>query len=117
MRKLKIIGFVVTGSIILFTLYYQFGLFERHNFVTVYWDIWRGNERIIGFGEMSDHDAMRSKLAPTLGFNYELQFGCVVTTPIINGLEDYNNIMGKRISARLGDDWNNVLNIKIKDSQ
>jgi hypothetical protein len=115
MKKRTTIGIVIIVLIAGCILYYKFGLFERYNFVTAYWDSWTDKERIVVFGEMNQHDILKSKIAPDYGFAYEIGGGCLVTAPLLNGLEDYNAIMGSRINSRLGKNWEDVLQRNFKN--
>lgn len=109
MKHFKTVGLTVAGLALASLLHVNFGLFNRFNFATAYWDIWQGNERIIIYGELFETDSLKTALAPKLGFNYERQEDCTVTTPFVNGVTDYNEIMGREISERLGNDWTKVL--------
>jgi hypothetical protein len=112
-KRLKSIGLVLTALSILTLLHFNFGIFNRFNFITAYWDRWNGKERIIIYGEMLQTDSIKTALAPKFGFKYERQEDCTVTKPFINGVKDYNSIMGQQITERLGDDWDKILEQEI----
>jgi hypothetical protein len=114
MKKLKTFGKIAAGLLFVFILYYNFGLLERYNFVTAYWDGWTGSDRIVTYGERHPDDILKSQIAPTLGFDYNIAIGCVVTKPFLNGLSDYNAVMASRIKNRLGKNWEDVLNDAIE---
>ena len=97
----------------LFILHVNFGIFNRFNIMTAYWDKWQGNERIIIYGEPYETDSLKTALAPKFGFKYERQEDCTVTKAFVNGVTGYNNIMGHEITERLGDNWDSVLNREI----
>lgn len=117
MKRLNTYGFIVAGLIIVSILYYHFGLFERYNFVTAYWDSLTDTERIVIFGELNQLDVIKSRIAPQHGFQYVVGGGCVVTQPLLNGLKDYNAIMSAKINDKLGRDWEEVLNEEISKQQ
>lgn len=108
MKKLKTLGTIISGLVAVFFLHYYFGLFERYNFVTAYWDSWTDSDRIVFFGKLDQTDIIKSKIAYKYGFEYEV-VGCLVTQPLLNGLRDYNKIMGAKISHKLGRDWEQLL--------
>ena len=99
--------------IILTILHFRLGLFNRFNIITAYWDKWNGNERIIIYGELAPDDNLKSDIAPQFGFNYERHEDCTVTIPFVSGVKDYNAVMASAISARLGNDWNKILEKEI----
>lgn len=113
MKRLRLIVLGLAVLTTLSVLHYKFGLFNRFNFVTAYWDRWTGNERIIIYGELFENDSLKTVLAPRFGFKYERAAGCLVTHPFVNGVDDYNKVMGQKIRERLGDDWDNVLEKEI----
>lgn len=113
MRKLKIIGLALTSVLLLSIGHLNYGLFGRFNFVTAYLDKWAGNERIIIYGELFETDSIKTATAPKLGFKYERLEDCTVTTPFVNGVTDYNKIMGQTISKRLGENWDEKLEREI----
>jgi hypothetical protein len=43
------------------------------------------------------------------GFEYEVEGGCLVTQPLLNGHKDYDAIMGAKKNDKLGKDWEDVL--------
>lgn|SRR5687767_1916323 len=113
MRKLKIIGITITATLLLTIGHLKYGLFERFNFVTAYFDKWTGNERIIIYGEAFETDSIKIVTAPKLGFKYERLEDCTVTSSFVNGVTDYNKIMGQVISKRLGESWDERLEREI----
>jgi hypothetical protein len=117
MKRFKLIGLGLTILIVLAILHFNFGLFNRFNFITAYWDKWTGNERIIIYGEPFETDSLKTALAPKFGFQYERQGDCTVTKPFVNGVEDYNEIMGQEITERLGGNWDKILDEEISKTK
>ena len=108
-KGFKTFGIIASALLALAILYYNFGLFERYSFVTADWDSWAGTDRIVVFGELNELDVIKARTAPKYGFQYEVAGGCLVTRPLLNGLKDYNAIMGAKINDKLGKDWEDVL--------
>jgi hypothetical protein len=52
MKRSKLVGLGLATLVVLSILPFNFGLFNRFNFITAYWDKWTGNERIIIYGEL-----------------------------------------------------------------
>ena len=83
----------------------NYGLFQRHNFLTAYFDKWAGQERIVIYGERFESDSLKTAIASGLGFKYERLEDCTVTNSFVQGVDSYNAIMGEAISDRLGEYW------------
>ena len=113
MKKLKTIGLGTTSVLLLIIGHLNYGLFGRFNLATAYLDKWTGNERIIIYGELFEMDSIKTVIAPKLGFKYERLEDCTVTNSFVNGVTDYNEIMGQSISKRLGEDWDKRLEREI----
>lgn len=111
-KKKIIVGLL--AIILLAVLHLTFGVLNRFSFITAYVDLWTGNERIVIYGERFETDSLKSALAPKFGFNYERQEDCTVTAPFVQGVDDYNKIMGSKISERLGAHWDSVLEREIR---
>jgi hypothetical protein len=109
----KIFRLALLSLIVFVLLHFHFGLFNRFNIITAHWDKWTGHERIIIYGELAPDDNLKSDIAPRFGFNYERHEDCTVTIPFVSGVKDYNAVMASAISARLGDDWNKILEKEI----
>ena len=112
-KRLKTFGIIASVLLAVGILYYNFGFFERYNFVTAYWDSWTDTNRIVVFGELNQFDVIKAKTARKYGFEYEVAGGCLVTQPLLNGLRDYNAIMAAKINDKLGKDWEDVLEKEI----
>ena len=50
-------------------------------------------------------DGQAFKLAPKFGFSYDIVAGCMVTTPMANGIDAYNSVTTKYLNDKLGNDW------------
>lgn len=114
MKKSRLIRVGLIVVLFFAMLHYSFGLFNRYNFITAYVDKWMGYERIIIYGELFKTDSINSALAPELGFKLERKAGCNVTQPFVNGVKDYNTVMAAGISERLGRDWEEALEEKVR---
>jgi hypothetical protein len=102
---------IITLSLIvvLLTLAYYKGLFSKYNFVTAYYRILTKNYSITEYGELGIYEPQEYIIAPRLGFKIEREYGCAVTSGIVNGSNDYNRIMSSYIDKNVCKDWHNKL--------
>jgi hypothetical protein len=102
-RKKKIsfgIGILIVGII-----FWQFGFFNRFNYLTAKIDGWRDSARIV-----TTEPPMHPCGVPCIGLkeNYgfhESNIGCVLTASTIRGIEAYNAEIEKYLNKRNGKDW------------
>jgi hypothetical protein len=102
-RKKKItigIGLLLVGI-----LFWQFGLFNRFNYLTAKIDGWRNSARIV-ITEPPLHPCG----VPCIGLKEEYGFhehytSCNQTGPTIRGIEAYNAEIEKYLNKRNGKDW------------
>ncbi|WP_025663556.1 FEKKY domain-containing protein [Aquimarina megaterium] len=100
-KKIRIgIGILIIGI-----SFWQFGLFNRFNYLTAKIDIWRDSPRIAMVGIPSYPCGV-----PCIGLNEEYGFhesnvGCLVTGPQLCGIDSYNAQIEKYLNKRNGKDW------------
>ncbi|MGH1384140.1 hypothetical protein [Kordia sp.] len=102
-RKKKIsfgIGILIVGII-----FWQFGLFNRFNYLTAKIDSWRDSARIVTTGPPIHPCGVPCiGLKEKYGF-HESNVGCVLTRPTIRGIEAYNAEIEKYLNKRNGKNW------------
>jgi len=100
-RKKKIsIGILFVGI-----LFWQFGFFNRFNYLTAKIDGWRDSARIV-----STEPSLHACGVPCIGLKEKYGFhehyaGCVQTGPTIRGINAYNKEIEKYLNIRNGKDW------------
>ena len=99
--KLKIgLGILIIG-----VLLWQFGFFNRFNYLTAKIDIWSNTPRIVTAGIPEIPCGVPCiGLKEKYGF-YESNIGCIVTEPQLRGINAYNNQIEKFLNKRNGKDW------------
>ena len=100
-KRLKV-GF---GVLIVGILFWQYGFFNRFNYLTAKIDIWRGSPRIVTVG-IPEHPCG----VPCIGLKelygfHESNAGCVVTNPQLRGINAYNSQVEKHLVKRNGEGW------------
>jgi len=90
-------------------LHFLCGLFTPYNYFTAKWDIAHDRPRILQYGEALVSDEHAVKLAPEYGFTYDVVAGCLVTTPLVNGVDIYNSVTETFLNEKLGNDWREKL--------
>ncbi len=100
-KKLKTgIGIIIIGIIL-----WQFGFFNRFNYLTAKIDIWRDSPRIASYGLPAYACGVPCiGLKEKYGF-HESNVGCAVTGPLIRGIDAYNAQIEKYLNKRNGKDW------------
>ena len=101
---------IVSG---LTALHFFCGLFTPYNYLTAKWDITQGRPRILQYGEAMKTDEQAMKIAPKFGFTYDIVAGCLVTTPLVNGVDIYNSVTTKYLNNKLGNDWKNKFDFQV----
>ena len=100
-RKKKIsFGILIVGII-----FWQFGFFNRFNYLTAKIDGWRDSARIV-----TTEPPMHPCGVPCIGLKekygfHESNIGCVVTGPQIRGIDAYNTEIESYLNERNGEDW------------
>ena len=102
-RKRKIIiGFVV---LIFGILFWQFGFFNRFNYLTAKIDGWRDSARIV-MTEQPLHPCGVPCIALKEKYGFHEHYAsCVQTGPTIHGIEAYNAEIEKYLIKRNGQGW------------
>jgi hypothetical protein len=101
-RKKKItIGIVI---LLVGILFWQFGFFNRFNYLTAKIDGWRNSARIVTVGKALPCGVPCIGLKEEYGF-HESNVGCVVTGPLLRGIDSYNAEIEKYLNKRNGKDW------------
>lgn len=99
-KKISIgIGILIVGII-----FWQFGLFNRFNYVTAKIDIWRDSVRIVTIGKPLPCGVPCIGLKEKYGF-HESNVGCTVTEPLLRGIDAYNSEIEKHLNKRNGKGW------------
>lgn len=101
---------VVSG---LAALYFFYGLFTPYNYFTAKWDIAQDKPRILQYGETMMTAEQAVKIAPKFGFTYDIVTGCLVTTPLVNGIDIYNSVTTKYLNNKLGYDWKKKFDFQV----
>jgi hypothetical protein len=104
-KRTKIILTTIFILSVLTALHFYFGLFTTYNYITAKWDIAHNRPRILQYGEAMETDEQAFKLAPKFGFIYDIVANCIVTTPIVNGINTYNTVTIKYLTDKHGKDW------------
>ena len=104
-KRIKIFIGSVSFFIGLLILHILYGLFTPYSYVTAKWDIATGDPRILQYGEAMLTDKQAITIAPKFGFKYDIVAGCLVTNPLINGVNAYNAVTTKYLSDKLGNEW------------
>jgi len=101
---------VVSGLIV---LYFFCGLFTPYNYFTAKWDIAQNRPRILQYGEAMNTDEQAVKIAANFGFTYDIVAGCLVTTPLVNGVDIYNSVTTKYLDNKLGSNWKKKFDFQV----
>ncbi|MFI2741481.1 hypothetical protein ACG2LH_01965 [Zhouia sp. PK063] len=102
-RKKKIT--IAIGLLFIGILLWQFGFFNRFNYLTAKIDSWRDSARIVSTGPpLHPCGVPCIGLKEKYGF-HESNVGCVMTGPTIRGIESYNAEIEKYLTKRNGKDW------------
>ena len=113
-KKIKI-GILIVGII-----FWQFGLFNRFNYLTAKIDSWRDSARIV-----STESPMHPCGVPCIGLKEKYGFhehyaGCIQSGPTIRGIDMYNAEIEKHLTKRNGKDWRKIyeaeLNLLIENN-
>jgi len=101
-KKIIIIGI---GILFVGILFWQFGLFNRFNYLTAKIDSWRDSARIV-----STEPPLHACGVPCIGLKEKYGFhehytSCVQTGPTIRGIKAYTAGIEKYLNKRNGKDW------------
>lgn len=96
-----LVGFITVFG----TLHFLFGLFTPYNFFTALYDVLSDQPRYVQYGERNVTDKEAIELAPMYGFKYEIAAGCIVSTPFVNGIRNYNFFINDYLKKKTGKDW------------
>jgi len=93
------------GILIVGILFWQFGIFNRFNYLTAKIDSWRDSVRLV-----TTEPPMYPCGVPCIGLKekygfHESNVGCVLTGPTIRGINAYNAEIEKYLNKRNGEDW------------
>ena len=98
-RKKITIGMLIVGILL-----WQFGLFNRFNYLTAKIDIWRDSARIVTVGIPLPCGVPCIELKENYGL-HESNVGCLVTRPQLRGIDVYNDEIEKYLNKRNGKNW------------
>lgn len=93
------IGLLIVGALL-----WQFGFFNRFNYLTAQIDIWRASPRIATVGKPLPCGVPCIGLKEKYGFHAS-NVGCVVTEPQLRGINTYNEQIEKYLNKKNGKDW------------
>jgi hypothetical protein len=85
-------------------LFWQFGLFNRFNYLTAKIDGWRDSARIVTVGKPLPCGVPCIGLKENYGF-HESNVGCTVTITQLRGIDAYNAEIEKYLNKRNGKNW------------
>jgi hypothetical protein len=100
-KKKTIIG---VGILIVGILFWQFGFFNRFNYLTAKIDIIRDSPRIATIGKILPCGVPCISLNEKYGF-HEANLGCSVNDPLLRGINAYNSEIEKYLNKRNGKNW------------
>lgn len=94
-------------------IFWQFGLYNRFNYLTAKIDGWRDSARIV-ITEPPLHPCG----VPCIGLKekygyHESNVGCVLTGPEIRGIDSYNIEIEKYLNRRNGENWRKKYNAEL----
>lgn len=92
------------GILLIGVFLWQFGLFNRFNYLTAKIDIMRNSPRIASIGKQIPCGVPCYQLKEKYGF-HESNVGCSVTDPLLRGIDAYNTEIEKYLDKRNGKDW------------
>jgi hypothetical protein len=101
------------GILIVGILFWQFGLFNRFNYLTAKIDSWRDSVRLV-----TTEIPMYPCGVPCIGLKekygfHESNVGCVLTGPTIRGIDAYNAEIEKYLNKRNGKDWRKKYQVEL----
>ncbi len=85
--------------------HFLFGLFTPYNVFTATYDILTNQPRYVQYEETTLTDKEASVLAPKYGFKYEMAKSSMVSTPILNGINNYGFFVNAYLDRKLGKTW------------
>ncbi len=100
---------------LVFWAYYYQGIFTPYNILTAKSDLNKGKVFIVQYGELRNNELLEEKLANKYGFSYT-GVGCLVTTPVINGINNYNQVVIKHLTEVNGAGWFDELQKERKEN-
>ena len=103
-RTYKILFTIALGVVLLFHFVIQHGIFHKYNFITAINDSAKGKYQIVVIGEREPYDDIRNFVARKFNFNF-IYFGCNTIFSEIKDINDYNNIMIRKIKRLNGNNW------------
>jgi len=101
------------GILIIGILFWQFGLFNRFNYLTAKIDSWRDSVRLV-----TTEIPMYPCGVPCIGLKekygfHESNVGCVLTGPTIREIDAYNAEIEKYLNKRNGKDWRKKYQVEL----
>jgi hypothetical protein len=112
-KRTKIILLTLLTVIGLTILHFLYGVFTPYNYFSAKWDIYHNKPRILVYGEPMLSDQQAVKVAPKFGFKFDIVAGCLVTTPLVNGVDAYNSVTRSYLKNKLGSDWENKFDLEV----
>ncbi|WP_178989677.1 FEKKY domain-containing protein [Winogradskyella schleiferi] len=83
---------------------WNFGIFNRFNYLTAKSDIKNNSPQKIIVGELMISPMEMDKISEKYGFT-NVGFGCIVSGTELNGIEIYNAEIDKYLTNKNGTDW------------
>lgn len=109
-KKIIIIGF---GIFLIGILFWQFGLFNRFNYLTAKIDGWRNSARIV-----TTEPPLHPCGVPCIGLKEKYGFhehyvSCIQSGPTIRGIDMYNAEIEKYLTKRNGKGWRKIYEVEL----
>jgi hypothetical protein len=99
------IAIIILTILVLAFFHYQYGLFTRYNYITAQWDKRHNEIRLVTYGEELLANKQYKIIAQKMGFRWETIAGCLISSPSINGAEQYNKVMTEYLVQKIGNGW------------
>lgn len=102
LRILATSGLLIVALI---AIHFSTGIFTPFNYFSAQFDIINKNYRLLHYGEINATDSIAMTVSPKFGFKYEIVAHCAISTPLVNGIQIYNNLMTRQLDKTYGSDW------------
>ncbi|WP_159019276.1 hypothetical protein [Algibacter sp. L3A6] len=104
MRKKKTLLFITIMLIGIGVSFWNFGFFNRYNYLTAKSHIAVNNPQIVFFGEAILTTSDLNKVSKKYGFKI-VNFGCIISQSEQNGIEIYNSQINNYLDKLNGIGW------------
>ena len=104
-RNIRLLFLFAGVTTLAITLHFLFGLFTPYNFFTAIYDVLTDQPRYVQYGERNFTDKEAISVAPRYGFQYEIAAGCLVSQPLVRGINNYNFFINDYLNKKTGRNW------------